>query len=124
MIADYEGDLKTLIRRPGRRFVPYPLHARYCSFPYQHDPYRCGQKGKSESRPDAGKKPDTTFCVFCQKNKDTELPYEEDLYPVGVFAKLIKVDQDAWHRPDEHHHPGSGQMSDETSRSKEPLHSN
>ena len=37
------------------------------------------------------KKPDTTFCVFCQKNKDTELPYEEDLYPVGVFAKLIKV---------------------------------
>lgn len=37
------------------------------------------------------KKPDTIFCVFCQKNKDTESPYEEDLYPVGVFAKLIKV---------------------------------
>lgn len=60
-------------------------------FPTNMTPIVVGRKESLNLVRMLEKKPDTIFCVFCQKNKDTESPYEEDLYPVGVFAKLIKV---------------------------------
>lgn len=35
--------------------------------------------------------PETIFCIFCQKQEDTEDPAAEDLYEQGTFAKLVKV---------------------------------
>ena len=100
MIADYEGDPKTLIEDQEEGLYPTLCMRDIVVFPTNMTPIVVGRKESLNLVRMLEKKPDTTFCVFCQKN------------------------QDAWHRPDEHHHPGSGQMSDETSRSKRALHSN
>lgn len=91
MIADYEGDPKTLIEDQEEGLYPALCMRDIVVFPTNMTPIVVGRKESLNLVRMLEKKPDTTFCVFCQKNKDTELPYEEDLYPVGVFAKLIKV---------------------------------
>mgnify|MGYP000476045312 CR=1 FL=1 len=91
MIADYEGDPKTLIEDQEEGLYPTLCMRDIVVFPTNMTPIVVGRKESLNLVRMLEKKPDTTFCVFCQKNKDTELPYEEDLYPVGVFAKLIKV---------------------------------
>jgi len=91
MIADYEGDPRTLIEDQEAGLYPTLCMRDIVVFPTNMTPIVVGRKESLNLVRMLEKKPDTTFCVFCQKNKDTELPYEEDLYPVGVFAKLIKV---------------------------------
>ena len=91
MIADYEGDPKTLIEDQEEGLYPTLCMRDIVVFPTNMTPIVVGRKESLNLVRMLEKKPDTIFCVFCQKNKDTESPYEEDLYPVGVFAKLIKV---------------------------------
>lgn len=91
MIADYEGDPRTLIEDQEAGLYPTLCMRDIVVFPTNMTPIVVGRKESLNLVRMLEKKPDTTFCVFCQKNKDTESPYEEDLYPVGVFAKLIKV---------------------------------
>ncbi len=91
MIADYEGDPKTLIEDQEEGLYPTLCMRDIVVFPTNMTPIVVGRKESLNLVRMLEKKRDTIFCVFCQKNKDTESPYEEDLYPVGVFAKLIKV---------------------------------
>ena len=91
MIADYEGDPRTLIEDQEEGLYPTLCMRDIVVFPTNMTPIVVGRKESLNLVRMLEKKPDTTFCVFCQKNKDIESPNEEDLYPVGVFAKLIKV---------------------------------
>ena len=91
MIADYEGDPRTLIEDQEEGLYPTLCMRDIVVFPTNMTPIVVGRKESLNLVRMLEKKPDTTFCVFCQKNKDIESPSEEDLYPVGVFAKLIKV---------------------------------
>ncbi len=55
MIADYEGDPKTLIEDQEEGLNPTLCMRDIVVFPTNMTPIVVGQKGKSESRPDAGK---------------------------------------------------------------------
>ena len=63
MIADYEGDPRTLIEDQEEGLYPTLCMRDIVVFPTNMTPYRCGQKGKSESRPDAGK--EARYNILC-----------------------------------------------------------
>ena len=61
------------------------------AFPTVLIPIVVGRAASKNLAEKLANKPNTIFCVFCQKNKDEDHPKEADLYDTGVFAKLVKV---------------------------------
>lgn len=74
MIADYEGDPKTLIEDQEEGLYPTLCMRDIVVFPTNMTPIVVGRKESLNLVRMLEKKPDTIFCVFCQKNKDTERP--------------------------------------------------
>ncbi len=91
MIADYEGDASTLIKERESGTYPVLCTRDLVTFPAVLTPIVVGRTESKELVNMLEQKPDTVFAIFCQKNRDTETPSQEDLFETGTFAKLVKV---------------------------------
>ncbi|MCM1079812.1 MAG: endopeptidase La [Bacteroidales bacterium] len=91
MIADYEGDIETLFDIQFDGIIPILATRNIVMFPGVICPILIGRE-QSVGLIDAMRaNPNHIFAVFCQRNSDVEEPSKEDVYNVGVYAKLVKV---------------------------------
>lgn len=91
MIADYEGDIKTLFETEVNGGIPILATRNLVLFPGVILPIMVGRQSSLSLINQLTKDPDMPFAVFCQKNPDVEEPTKRDLYNIGVYAKLIRV---------------------------------
>ena len=91
MIADFEGDASVLIKQREAGIYPTLCTRDLVVFPAVLTPIVVGRKKSQELVNMLEQNPETIFCIFCQKQEDTEDPAAEDLYEQGTFAKLVKV---------------------------------
>ena len=91
MIADFEGDASTLIKEQKPGIYPALCTRDLVVFPTVLTPIIVGRAQSKALVRMLEKNPETIFCVFCQKDQNVEQPEQDDLYEVGVFAKLVKV---------------------------------
>ena len=91
MIADYEGDIVKLFE--GGNDGEYPILAtrNLILFPGVVTPILIGRQQSLNLVKRLDKRPDTLFCVFCQKNQEVDNPSFKDLYDIGVFARIVRV---------------------------------
>ena len=91
MIADYEGDISTLFDTPTPDVVPVLATRNLVLFPGVVTPILVGRAASVSLVNKLKKDPEQVFAVFCQKNADIEEPGKKDLFPIGVYAKLVRV---------------------------------
>ena len=91
MIAEYDADPNKLIEQQAEGVYPMLCTRDLVAFPTVLTPILVGRDISRNLANMLANKPETTFCVFCQKNRNIELPSSEDLYQVGIFAKLMRV---------------------------------
>ena len=91
MIADYEGDISTLFDTPTPDVVPVLATRNLVLFPGVVTPILVGRAASVSLVNKLKKDPEQVFAVFCQKNADIEEPGKKDLFPTGVYAKLVRV---------------------------------
>lgn len=91
MFADFEGDPSALLTENPAGIYPMLCTRELVAFPTVLIPIVVGRAASKNLAEKLANKPNTIFCVFCQKNKDEDHPKEADLYDTGVFAKLVKV---------------------------------
>ena len=120
MIADYEGDPRTLIEDQEAGLYPTLCMRDIVVFPTNMTPIVVGRK---ESLNLVRMLEHHILCILPEEQR-YRISLRRRPLPGRCLRQTHQGYQDAWHRPDEHHHPGSGQMPDETSRSKRALHSN
>ena len=91
MIADFDGDANQLLEKHEEGTYPMFCTRDLVVFPTVLTPILVGRDISKNLANFLANKPDTIFCVFCQKNKEVELPGYDDLYHVGVFAKMMRI---------------------------------
>ena len=91
MIADFEGDANELLENKPKGIYPMLCTRDLVVFPTVLTPIIVGRDISKNLANLLANKPDTLFCIFCQKNRGVELPGFDDLYHVGVFAKLVRI---------------------------------
>jgi ATP-dependent Lon protease len=91
MIADYKGDISDLLSCASLGEYPILTTRNVVFFPTIVSPILVGRKTSIKLIEKMREKEDTIFAIFCQKNEDINFPMQQDLYQIGVFAKLIKV---------------------------------
>lgn len=91
MIADFEGDANELLEDKPEGIYPMLCTRDLVVFPTVLTPIIVGRDISRNLANLLANKPDTLFCIFCQKNRGVELPGFDDLYHVGVFAKLVRI---------------------------------
>lgn len=91
MIADYDGDIVRLFE--GGEDGEYSILAtrNLVLFPAVVTPILIGRQQSLNLIKRLEKKPDTLFCVFCQKKQEVDNPTFKDLYEIGVFARIVRV---------------------------------
>ena len=90
MIADYEGDISVLLQGNDSGEYPVLCTRNLVMFPTVIAPIIAGRPQSLALTRKIEETQDGVFCIFCQKDEDCELPDSSDLYPVGVFAKILK----------------------------------
>ena len=91
MIADYEGDIETLFDIHFDGVIPILATRNIVMFPGVICPILIGREQSIGLIEAMRANPNQIFAVFCQRNSDIEDPSKEDIYDVGVYAKLVKV---------------------------------
>ena len=91
MIADYEGDIETLFDIHFDGVIPILATRNIVMFPGVLCPILIGREQRVGLIEAMRANPNQIFAVFCQRNSDIEDPSKEDIYDVGVYAKLVKV---------------------------------
>ena len=91
MIADFEADVNDLVKKQETGIYPAMCTRDLVAFPTVLTPVIVGRAQSKALVRMLEENPGTVFCLICQKNKDVERPELDDLYDVGVFAKLVKV---------------------------------
>lgn len=92
MIADFEGDLTQLLNidYPNNP-TPLLLTRNFVLFPGVIAPILVGREA-SLNLVNALEGDDTKyFAIFTQRNESVDNPDVNDVYPIGVYAKIIKV---------------------------------
>lgn len=91
MIADYEGDISNLFEASIEGNVPVLATRNMVLFPGVISPILIGRTESLNLIKKMMKNDDGTFAIFCQYDSSVEVPGTNDLYPFGVYAKLIRV---------------------------------
>src|SRR3712207_6432148 len=90
MIADFEGDITSLFNEEKGGVLPILATRNIVLFPGVMTPILIGREASLNLLEHIGQHP-TNFAIFSQKDENVNAPKAKDLYPVGVFARLIKV---------------------------------
>ncbi|MBO4827469.1 MAG: endopeptidase La [Prevotella sp.] len=91
MIADYEGDITKLFEINVKGEIPILATRNLILFPGVITPILIGRRSSLALVEKLKEHPDMMFAIFSQKDQDIESPKMEDLYDVGVYAKVIRV---------------------------------
>lgn len=91
MIADFDGDISTLLNTKVEGSIPILTTRNMVLFPGVITPILIGRPASLNLVKKMQKKPKTTIAVFCQKNPDVETPRYDDLHSTGVYARLIRI---------------------------------
>ena len=89
MIADIEGDFKDLIGNQTPESVPILPVRNLVLFPGVVSPILIG-RDSSKILVQKAEKRGTIIGIVCQRDPDTDIPLQEDLYEYGVYGKVMK----------------------------------
>ena len=90
MIADFDGDISELYKEPAPTNVPILPVRNYVLFPGAVSPIMIG-RDSSLALIKRAEKTGGIIGVVCQTNPNIDNPNLRDLYPVGVYARVVKV---------------------------------
>lgn len=91
MIADFDGDISTLLNTKVEGSIPILTTRNMVLFPGVITPILIGRPASLNLVKKMQKNQKTTIAVFCQKNPDVETPRYDDLHSTGVYARLIRI---------------------------------
>ena len=91
MIADFDGDISTLLDTKVEGSIPILTTRNMVLFPGVITPILIGRPASLNLVKKMQKNPKPTIAVFCQKNPDVETPRYDVLHSTGVYARLIRV---------------------------------
>lgn len=91
MIADFDGDISTLLDTKVEGSIPILTTRNMVLFPGVITPILIGRPASLNLVKKMQKNPKTTIAVFCLKNPDVETPRYDDLHSTGVYARLIRI---------------------------------
>ena len=91
MIADYNGDLSTLLNTTVEGEIPILATRNLVLFPGIMNPILVGRKASLSLLKLAEKNENMIFAVFSQKEENIDYPEEKDLLKDGVYAKVLKI---------------------------------
>ena len=92
MLSDYDGDPSALAKEVGSvdGTIPVLITRNLIPFPGVMTPILIGRQPSLKLLDYLRDHPDQTFAVFAQKDASVDYPIQEDLFEVGVYAKLVK----------------------------------
>ena len=92
MLSDYDGDPSALAKEVGPvdGSIPVLITRNLIPFPGVMTPILIGRQPSLKLLDYLRDHPDQTFAVFAQKDASVDYPIQEDLFEVGVYAKLVK----------------------------------
>ncbi len=92
MLSDYDGDPSALAKEVGSvdGSIPVLITRNLIPFPGVMTPILIGRQPSLKLLDYLRDHPDQTFAVFAQKDASVDYPIQEDLFEVGVYAKLVK----------------------------------
>lgn len=91
MIADFDGDPSLLFETMEAGDYPVLATRNIFLFPAAIAPIIVGRAPSVNLVRHLEKNNDEIFCVFCQRDSNVEAPTTKDMYPVGVFARLVRT---------------------------------
>ena len=91
MIAEFEGDPTSLVARRKRGIYPAIYMRNSVIFPTVLAPLLVSRERSASLIHHLQANPDNVFCLFTQKDERMDLPGMDDLYTIGVFARLVRV---------------------------------
>lgn len=91
MIADYDGDLKNIFDVEFSGRIPILVTRNIVLFPGIITPVIVGREKSVALVEYLKKNNDQTLAVFCQKDQTLENPEFKDIYPWGVYARMVRV---------------------------------
>lgn len=91
MIADFDGDPSLLFETMEAGDYPVLATRNIFLFPAAIAPIIVGRTPSVNLVRHLEKNNDEIFCVFCQRDGNVEAPTTKDMYPVGVFARLVRT---------------------------------
>ena len=91
MIADYDGDIRTIIHAEAPGVCPILATRNLILFPGVVSPIIIGRSASMNLINALKNNPDTVFAIFTQKDESIEHPRLSDLYTYGVYAKLVRI---------------------------------
>ena len=91
MVADFDGDASCLYGEHKEGVYPILCTRNLVLFPTVVTPILVGREQSINVVKHMQKHEKDVICIFCQKNQDIDDPSLNDLYHIGVFAKVIRV---------------------------------
>ena len=90
LIADFDGDISTLFEKEIDDILPILPLRNMTLFPGVVSPISVGRESSLKLVAQAAKH-EGLIGVVCQKDASVETPGRDDLYPVGVVARVMRV---------------------------------
>lgn len=90
LIADIDGDIRTLFEKDVPETVPVLPLRNLVIFPTVVAPIVIGRK-QSLTLVKRAEKNNSMIAIVCQKDPDTEDPNRSDLYDYGVMARIVRL---------------------------------
>ncbi len=92
LIADYDGDITEMFKKHEEGDMLILATRNIVLFPGTFTPVLVGREKSLSLVSTMKKSGEKAECaVFCQKDSDNENPEFEDLYHVGVYAKIVRL---------------------------------
>ena len=89
MIADVDGDLKDLLNVNVPQSVPILAVRNLVLFPGVVSPILIG-RDSSKKLVQKAEKTGQVIGIVCQRDPDVDFPFQDDLYEIGVYGKVMK----------------------------------
>ena len=91
MIADYDGDISSLLNTDIKGEIPILTTRNLVIFPGVVSPILIGREPSIKLISYLEKHPEAMFGIFCQRDSNVDNPSFKDLYATGVYARMVKV---------------------------------
>ncbi len=92
MIADYEGDIDGLLNgEETLEKLPFLITRNMVLFPGIITPILIGRARSLALMEHLKDNNAETIAIFCQKDPSIDNPSKKDIYPCGVFGKLVRI---------------------------------
>ena len=90
MIADYDGDITEIFKEHEEGDMMILATRNIVLFPGVITPILVGREKSRNLIDEIQEHPTNEFAVFCQKDAEVENPGMDNLYNIGVYAKLVR----------------------------------